>query len=177
MARQSPYQPSLLRLLHGLSALVLFGAATSGYWIYEQFDGRWGKLGLPMIDNVMGLHHTIGEFATVLMLLFVLYSLTLGRRKLVQLSSLKQLVQPTHPAWWNSLHRLTNTFIMGAAILAVVSGKRMEGRWLANEEFDQLPYLLHLSAWSAIGIGLILHLLMNLKIGGVPLLMSIFPSG
>ncbi|MBE9030078.1 cytochrome b/b6 domain-containing protein [filamentous cyanobacterium LEGE 11480] len=174
MARQSPYQPSLLRLLHGLGALIILGAATSGYLIYEEFDGRWGKLGLPATDNIMGLHHTIGEIATLIMLLLVLYSLTLGRSKLVQLSSLKQLAHPRRPAWWYSLHRLTNTFIMGAAILALVSGKQMEGRWLANEEFDHLPYLFHLSAWSAIGIGFIFHILMNLKIGGMPLLMSIF---
>lgn len=174
MARLSPYQPSLLRLLHGLGALLVLGAAISGYWLYDRFDGRYGKIGLPEVDNLMGLHHTIGEIATIGLFLFLLYSFTLGRSKLIQLSNLKQLTQPTRPAWWYGLHRLSNTFIIGAVILAIASGKRMEGSWLANGELDQLPYVVHLSAWSAIGIGFMLHIGMNLKIGGMPLLMSIF---
>jgi hypothetical protein len=50
----------------------------------------------------------------------------------------------------------------------------MESRWLANGDLNQLTYLVHLGAWGTIGIGLILHLLLNFKIGGMPLLLSIF---
>jgi thiosulfate reductase cytochrome b subunit len=143
MPRSAPYQPSLLRLLHGVTALLFLGAAASGYWVYDQFDGRWGRIGLPMRDQI-------------------------------QQSSLKHLTQVQTPMWWQSLHRLTNTFILGGAILAVLSGSQMNGSWLINREFNHGLYTLHLSAWAAIGLGFILHLLMNLKIGGVPLLLSIF---
>jgi hypothetical protein len=174
MPRSAPYQPSLLRLLHGVTALLFLGAATSGYWVYDQFDGRWGRIGLPMRDQMMDWHHTIGGKALLVLVLFGLYSLTLGRHRLIQQSSLKHLTQVQTPMWWQSLHRLTNTFILGGAILAVLSGSQMNGSWLINREFNHGLYTLHLSAWAAIGLGFILHLLMNLKIGGVPLLLSIF---
>lgn len=174
MARLSSYQPSLLRLLHGVSALLILGSAVSGYWIYEQFDQRWGSLKLPPINNVMDLHHMIGEVMFLVLLLFVLYSLTLGRSRLVNFLRLKQFTQPRHLAWWMNLQRLCNTFILMAVIIAALSGKRMEGSWLANGELNQLPYLVHLGAWIAIGVGFILHLLINFKIGGVSLCLSIF---
>jgi hypothetical protein len=189
MSRQAPYQASLLRLLHGVSALLFLGAAASGYWIYDQFDGRWGRIGLPLLDRMMDWHHTIGGKALLVLVLFGLYSLTLGRHKLVQAASLKhltqlnqpqlnqpQLNQPqlNHSLWWQNLHRLVNTFVLGAAILAVGSGSWMQGSWLANGDLDHGLYTLHLSAWSAIGVGVILHVLMAVKVGGVPLLLSIF---
>jgi Prokaryotic cytochrome b561 len=176
MSRQAPYQASLLRLLHGVSALLFLGAAASGYWIYDQFDGRWGRIGLPPLERMMDWHHTIGGKALLVLAVFGLYSLTLGRHKLVQAASLKQLTQVNQPMWWQSLHRLVNTFVLGAAILAVGSGSRMQGSWLVNGELDHGLYTLHLSAWSAIGVGVVLHLIMTLKVGGFPLLLSIFST-
>jgi hypothetical protein len=174
MARLSPYQPSLLRLLHGVSALLIFGSAISGYYVYVQFDGRWGRLGLLPMMNVMDEHKAIGEIMFLILLLFGLYSFTLGRSKLAQRAHFKQLMQPNRPSWWSSCQRFSNTFILGAVVLAALSGKRMESRWLANGDLNQLTYLVHLGAWGTIGIGLILHLLLNFKIGGMPLLLSIF---
>ena len=43
MAR-APYQPSLLRLLHGVTALLVLGAWLSGLFVYSRYDGRWGRL-------------------------------------------------------------------------------------------------------------------------------------
>ena len=104
----------------------------------------------------------------------MLYSLTLGRSRLVNFLRLQQFTQPRHPAWWINLQRLSNTFILIAVIIGALSGKRMEGRWLANGDLNQSTYLVHLGAWIAIGVGLILHLLTNFKIGGVSLWLSIF---
>ncbi len=174
MARLSSYQPSLLRLLHGVSALLILGSAVSGYWIYAQFDQRWGSLKLPPINHAMDLHHMIGEGMFLVLLLFVLYSFTLGRSRLVNFLRFKQFTQPSHPAWWVNLQRLSNTLILVAVIIAALSGKRMEGRWLANGDLNQSVYLVHLGAWIAIGVGFILHLLINFKIGGVSLWLSIF---
>jgi hypothetical protein len=174
MSAKAPYQPSLLRLLHGLSGLALLVATTTGYWIYDQFDGRWGRIGLPHLDSIMDWHHDIAGKAILLFLLFGLYSLTLGRHRLIQQSSLKHLTQINTPIWWQGLHRLVNTTLLGAIVLAVLSGREMQGDWLFTDQLDQLPYLVHLAAWGTIGLGFILHLLMNLKIGGIPMLLSIF---
>jgi uncharacterized iron-regulated membrane protein len=174
MSSKAPYQPSLLRLLHGVSALLMLVAVTSGYWIYNQFDGRWGRIDLPHIDSIMDLHHGMAGKAMLFFVLFGLYSLTLGRRKLIQPSSLKHLTQVNTPIWWQSLHRLTNTFMLGGIALAVLSGRQLDGGWLVQGDFAHGTYVVHLAAWGAIGLGFMLHLLMNVKIGGIPLLLSIF---
>jgi hypothetical protein len=174
MSSKAPYQPSLLRLLHGVSALLTLVAVISGYWIYNQFDGRWGRIDLPHIDAIMDLHHGIAGKATLVFVLLGLYGLTLGRHKLIQPSSLKYLTQVNAPVWWQSLHRLTNTFMLGGIVLAVLSGRQMNGGWLVQGDFAHGTYVVHLAAWGAIGLSFVLHLLMNVKIGGISLLLSIF---
>ena len=57
-----PYQPSLLRLLHGATALLVPLAWLTGLLVYSASDGRWGRLPLA--------------------LLFALYALTAGRLRL-----------------------------------------------------------------------------------------------
>jgi hypothetical protein len=148
-------------------------AVTSGYWIYNQFDGRWGRIDLPHLDSIMHWHHEIAGKAMLFFLLFGLYSFTRGRHKLIQASSLKHLTQVNRPIWWQSLHRLTNTFMLGGIALAVLSGRQMNSSWLVQGDFAHGTYIVHLSAWGAIGLGFILHMLINLKIGGIPLLRSI----
>jgi Prokaryotic cytochrome b561 len=174
MSAKAPYQPSLLRLLHGISGLALLAAVITGYWNYDQFDRRWGYIGLPRIDSIMDWHHEITGTASLIFILFGLYSLTLGRHRLIQLASLPHLTQINQPLWWQALQRLVNTTLLGAIVLALLSGRQMQGHWLITGELDQLPYLVHLAAWGTIGLGFILHLLMHLKIGGIPLLRSIF---
>ncbi len=174
MSAKAPYQPSLLRLLHGISGLALLLATATGYWIYDQFDGRWGRIGLPKIDSIMDWHHDIAGKAILLFLLFGLYSLTLGRHRLIQLANLPHLTQINTPRWWQALHRLVNTSLLGAIVLAVLSGREMQGGWLVTGDYQQVVYSVHLAAWGTIGLGFLLHLLMNLKIGGSPMLLSIF---
>jgi hypothetical protein len=169
-----PYQPSLLRLLHGVTATLVMLSWISGYWVYNQFDGRWLKLGLPRIDAIIDIHGTIALTFFLVLPLLVIYSLTLGRRKLVQPSTLSQLGQIGKPAWWVGLQRLTNTLLLLATVLAWISGKQMQESWLPLGQLDHLPYLMHLFAWLLVAVCLGLHLVMNWKVGGVPLLLSIY---
>jgi hypothetical protein len=69
---------------------------------------------------------------------------------------------------------LVNTTLLRAIVLAVISGRQMQGNWLVIGDYQQGVYVLRLCAWGAIVLGLILYLLMNLKIGGIPMLLSIF---
>ena len=39
-----PYRPSLLRLLHGATTVLVPLAWLSGLLVYSNLDGRWGRL-------------------------------------------------------------------------------------------------------------------------------------
>ncbi len=59
MGRATPYQPSLLRLLHGVTALVVPLAWLSGLVVLINHDGRWVQL--PAVPgDWIDVHGTIG---------------------------------------------------------------------------------------------------------------------
>ncbi|MFM7677030.1 MAG: cytochrome B [Synechococcus sp.] len=148
-----PYQPSLLRLLHGATALLVLAAWLSGLVVYGRYDGRWGRLpftigaGLDWID----LLGTGGVLLWPLALLFGLYAITLGRRRL------------RNPA---------NAVALLALALAVGSGKLMNENWLRDGQLQPLVYSLHLLGWLGITAALLWHLAALRLRGGTPLLRS-----
>jgi hypothetical protein len=134
MSLRTPYQPLLLRILHGVTATLVLLALISGYWVYNTFDGRWGRLALPRIDPMVDIHGTIGLGFFVVPPLLVVYSLGAGRRKLLQPNSLGQLARWGSPTAWGALQRLVNTAMLVAAGLLRVSGKLMEESWLPQPD-------------------------------------------
>lgn len=50
-----PYQPLLLRILHGLTGLFLTAAILTAYWTYDTYDGRWGRIPLPTFPDIEGM--------------------------------------------------------------------------------------------------------------------------
>lgn len=174
MSRSKPYQPLLLRLLHGVNALVVLAAVVTGFWVYNTFDGRWGKLPLPFVQDIIGIHGTFGVTFLFVMPALAVYSFHAGEKRLVQSDSFAKLKQVGKPIWWYTLHRIANTAMLLAATFSLLSGRMMKEEWLPNGELTQIWYLLHLSAWVTIVICLAIHLLMNAKVGGVPLLLSMF---
>ncbi len=169
-----PYQPLLLRLLHGLNGLVILLLALTGFWIYNTWDGRFGRLALPQADRLwIDIHGTLGVGFLFILVAFSGYSLTAGRHRLIQAHSLSDLTQVGKPVGWYALHRLTNTGMLGAAIFALVSGKLMDENWLPQGNLTSPLILIHLTAWAAIIAALALHLLMIARVGGIPLLLSI----
>ncbi|HIK56385.1 MAG TPA: cytochrome b/b6 domain-containing protein [Synechococcales cyanobacterium M55_K2018_004] len=172
MARTTPYQPLLLRLLHGLSAALVIGALITGFWVYNTYDGRFVRLPLPNLPDIQGLHGTFGLVFLILLPFFALYSFHIGYRRLIQPDSLKQLSRVGEPIWWVTLQRLTNTGMLLAAVLAVMSGRMMKEEWLPAGQLDHGWYYLHLGGWVVMLLSLLLHLLMSAKVGGMPLLLS-----
>jgi uncharacterized iron-regulated membrane protein len=65
-----PYQPSLLRLLHGATALLALAAWLSGLVVYSSFDGRWGRLPLNLAGDWIDIHGSLGVILWPLALLF-----------------------------------------------------------------------------------------------------------
>lgn len=173
MTSPKVYQPILLRILHsGASGLTLL-AVISGFLVYNTFDKRWGQLPISSILTIQDIHGTIAVAFLLFLPFFALYSFHVGSRRLVQDQSLTQLKQVGKPIWWISLHRLANTLMLLSVTIAAITGRMMKEQWLPAGELNQPWYLAHLGSWVGVLISLGLHVLMGVKVGGVPLLLSI----
>lgn len=146
-----PYQPSLLRLLHGTTALLVPLAWLSGLVVYSSYDGRFGRLPLTLPGEWIDIHGTLGVLLWPIAALFALYALTAGKARLRQ------------PA---------NAGALLALALAVGSGKLMQEQWLRNGQLHHLIYSLHLTAWLLIDAAVLWHLAAVLRRGGIPLASS-----
>jgi hypothetical protein len=174
MTRSQPYQPLALRTLHGsISALIVIALLT-GVLIYNSSDRRFGYLPIPTIPKIESIHKLFGRVFLLVIPFFAIYSFGAGRHRLIQPDSIKRLKSIGKPIWWYTLHRIVNTFMLLGATLALVSGREMQVGLLGQGELKHTWYTLHLVSWLLIFGCLAMHLLMIAKIGGVPLMISIF---
>ena len=146
MARTIPYQPSLLRLLHGITALLVPLAWLSGLVVLANHDGRWFRLPFVVPGDWIDIHGTVGALLWPVALLLALYALRAGRARLRQ------------PA---------NAAALLGLVLAVGSGKLMQEDWLRTGQFDHVAYHLHLLAWLLIAAAVIWHVSSVLRRGGL----------
>ena len=146
-----PYQPSLLRLLHGVTALLVPLAWLTGLLVYTTYDGRFGRLPVTLPGEWIDTHGSVGVLLWPVALLFGFYAITAGRGRL------------RHPG---------NGIALLALILAIVTGKLMEEDWLRVGEFDHLVYSLHLLAWLSLAVAVALHVSSVLQRGGLTLARS-----
>ncbi|HEY9832463.1 MAG TPA: cytochrome b/b6 domain-containing protein [Stenomitos sp.] len=174
MPASKPYQPSLLRFLHGINALIALLAIITAFWVYNTFDGRLVKLPLPEINDIIGIHGTFGVALLLMMPVFALYSFHVGHKRLVQSDSFTKLTQIGKPIGWYSLHRIVNTVMLLAATWALITGRMMKEEWLPTRELNHIWYQLHLAGWVILVVCLLMHLLMGIKVGGLPLIVSMF---
>lgn len=89
----APYQPSLLRLLHGLTALLVGLCWFTGLALYSQFDGRWGRIPLRL-PEVIDLHGSLGLVLLLVSLPFGAYAVSLGRGRLSRAAKAAPLLAP-----------------------------------------------------------------------------------
>jgi hypothetical protein len=174
MSRSAPYQPLLLRILHGVSGILAIAAIITGFLVYNTFDGRFGKILIPRIDAIIDIHGTIAVFFLIVFPAIALYSFHAGSKKLLQPDSLQKLTEIGRPIWWVSLQRITNTLMLIASVFALISGRMMQEEWLPTGELDHSWYYLHLLSWVVMIVCVAIHVLMSSKVGGVPLLVSMF---
>ena len=172
IAPSRPYQPFLLRVLHGLTGLCLIAAILTAYWTYDTYDGRWGRIPLPTYQNIEGIHGTFGLWTLLIFPAFVIYAFHRGQRRLVQPGSLGKLAEVGKPIWWYTFNRVTNTLSLLALTFALFSGKMMDETWLPKGELNHAWYYAHLISWVVMVGMLLVHVLMNAKVGGSPLLLS-----
>ncbi|HIK44150.1 MAG TPA: cytochrome b/b6 domain-containing protein [Leptolyngbyaceae cyanobacterium M65_K2018_010] len=172
LALAKPYQPFLLRVLHGLTGLCLIAAILTAYWTYDTYDGRWGRISLPTYQAIEGIHGTFGLWTLLIFPAFVLYAFHRGQRRLIQPDSFDKLAQVGKPIWWYTLNRGTNTLALLALTFALFSGKMMDETWLPQGELTHAWYYAHLISWVVMVSAIALHLLINAKVGGTPLLLS-----
>ncbi len=177
MPQSRPYQPLLLRLLHGLNAAIALLAILTAFLVYNTYDGRLGKVPVARIADIIGIHGTFGKMLLLgVMPAFALYSFHAGQKRLVQPDSFGQLTQLGKPIWWYSLHRIVNTLMLLALTWAIASGSMVKEEWLPAGELTQLWYYLHASGWVVLVFCLAMHLLMSAKVGGLPLILSMFDA-
>ncbi len=174
MKAASPYQPLILRILHGVIAIVGIGAIVSAFWVYNTYDGRIIKISLPKIEDIIGIHGTLGLTFLLLLPIFALYSFHFGQKRLIQPDSIQKLSQIPKPIGFYNLHRIVNTLMLLAATWAVITGRRVKEEWFAAGELEHIWYYLHLVAWLILVSGLLFHLVMGLKVGGLALITSMF---
>lgn len=172
MSRSTPYQPSLLRLLHGLTALVILLALLSSAWVYLSYDKRLIQLSVPKIPDIIGIHGTFGVGLLLLLPLFALYSFHLGQNRLIGSNTLPQLQRLPRAAGRYALHRLVNTVMLLAATFALITGRMMKEAWLPEGRLTETWYTLHLWAWVLMALALVFHLAAASWVGGVRLLQS-----
>ena len=146
-----PYQPSLLRVLHGATAVLVAIGWITGLLLLGSFDGRWGRLPFTLDGEWIELHGRVGLLLALVLLLFVPYALTLGAGR---------------------LRRFANSLPLLALVLAVGSGLQMESEWLVNRATTPLPYALHLTAWLLLAVSVPLHLIGAVRRGGWSLAVS-----
>ncbi|AFZ11422.1 hypothetical protein Cri9333_0454 [Crinalium epipsammum PCC 9333] len=158
MKSTQPYQPLLLRILHGFTGLFLVAAILTAFWTYDTYDGRWGRIPLPTYRDIEGVHGTFGLYTLLIFPFFVLYAFHRGQRRLIQPDSLAKLSSFGKPIWWYTLNRFTNTFALIALTFAVFSGKMMDETWLPKGELNHAWYYAHLIAWVIMAIAIALHL-------------------
>lgn len=177
MPKSRLYQPLLLRLLHGLNAAIALLAIGTAFLVYNTYDGRFGKVPVPRIADIIGIHGTFGKLLILgVMPAFALYSFHRGQKRLVQPDSLGKLRQFGTPIWWYSLHRIVNTLILVAVAWAIASGSMVKEQWLPAGELTHVWYYLHLSGWVILVLCVALHLLMSAKVGGLPLILSVLDT-
>ncbi len=174
MAPSRPYQPLLLRVLHGITGLSLIAAILTAYWTYDTYDGRWGRIPLPTFQAIEGIHGTFGLWTLLIFPAFVIYAFHRGQRRLIQPDRLGQLAQLGKPIGWYTLNQVTNTVALLALTFALFSGKMMDETWLPKGELTHSWYYAHLISWVVMVVAILLHLLMNAKVGGSPLLISMW---
>ncbi|SKB12293.1 conserved membrane hypothetical protein [Planktothrix sp. PCC 11201] len=175
MSKTQPYQPLFLRVSHALNAFLVLGAFLTGFLVYDSYDRRFGGLGLTEEKRrLIDIHGTFGFFLLFVYFVFVVYSLIAQRKKLIQGNTLQTLTKINKPAWWYTLLRISNTLALIAVALSVISGKFQQEDWLPNGEFNHLWYFVHLIAWVMILFSIMIHILMAIKVGGVPLIISMF---
>ena len=121
---------------------------------------------------IEGIHGTFGLYTLLIFPVFVFYSFHRGQQRLVQPDSFAKLRQIGQPIWWYTLNRFTNTLSLIALTFALFSGKMMSEKWLPKGELDHAWYYAHLISWVVVVVAIALHLLMNAKVGGAPLLLS-----
>jgi cytochrome b561 len=134
MTPSRPYQPLLLRVLHGLTGLCLMAAIVTAYWTYAVYDGRWSRIPLPNYQAIEGLHGTFGLWTLLIFPAFLVYACCQGRRRLLQPQSWQHLTQVGRPIWWYTVNRLVNTLALLALTFALYSGKMMDETWLPRGE-------------------------------------------
>jgi hypothetical protein len=157
---------------------MLLGVAAwlTGFAVYNQFDGRFGRLSVWQLPDSIDLHGTLALGTLVIFSLLALYSLTLGRYRLFNTAALEALRRSSSRQQQLSWLHLSNTLALFGGVLAVLSGRMMQEDWLEKGQLSQFWYSAHLLSWVLLGLVIIGHVLSVWMVGGWPLIRAMFSA-
>ncbi|MEA5540529.1 MAG: hypothetical protein WAN66_24680 [Limnoraphis robusta] len=86
-----PYQPLLLRILHGVTGICAIAAILMAAWRYDTDDRRFSRIFLPKLEAIEGIHGTFGLWTLLIFPVFVVYAFRRGQKRLIQPDSVQKL--------------------------------------------------------------------------------------
>ncbi|MEB3256247.1 MAG: cytochrome B [Synechococcaceae cyanobacterium] len=151
-----PYQPSLLRLLHVPTVLLVVALWLSGLVILAIHDSRLALLprGFAGVDWI-DVHGSLGVPLVLLLTLFAPYALSVGRPL---------------------LRRPANLLPLLALLLSVGSGLLMRESEVRSGLTGGPVVALHVGGWVVMALAVLLHVGGVLRRGGWPLAASMFQT-
>lgn len=183
-----PQQNNIFRLVHavhGLTVLLLLVTGLQSYNVWDQGFGLIPKvftLG-TWAGNPKALHIAFAWLFLANGFGFSVYQVVSGRKKLFQTQDAAVLVASVRnwQRWNYALHRYINTALTWLSTLFAFTGLILTnwagmGIWASVLGGQSLIRSTHLGLGPLLGLIILVHLSLMLKVGGVPLVLSAFTS-
>jgi thiosulfate reductase cytochrome b subunit len=183
-----PKQTNIFRVVHavhGLAVLLLLFTGLQSYNVWDQGFGLVPKvftLG-TWAGNPKALHIALAWLFLANGLGFSLYQAISGGKKLFREQDAEVLVASVQnwQRWNYALHRYINTALTWLSTLFAVTGLILTnwggmGLWASVLGGDSFIRSVHLGLVSFLSLVVLAHLLLMVKVGGVPLVLSAFIS-
>jgi thiosulfate reductase cytochrome b subunit len=183
-----PKQNNIFRVVHavhGLSVLLLLVAGLQSYNVWDQGFGPIPKvftLG-TWAGNPKALHIAFAWLFLANGLGFSLYQVVSGEKKLFRAQDAEVLVASVQnwQRWNYALHRYINTALTWLSTLFAFTGLILTnwggmGTWASGLGGEGFIRSMHLGLVPFLGLIILAHLGLMLKVGGVPLVLSAFIS-
>ncbi len=183
-----PKQNNLFRVVHAVHGLAVLLLLFTGLQSYNAWDQGFGLI--PKVftlgtwaGNPKALHIALAWLFLTNGLGFSLYQAISGGKKLFREQDAEVLVTSVQnwQRWNYALHRYINTALTWLSTLFAVTGLILTnwggmGLWASILGGDSFIRSVHLGLAPFLGLVVLAHLLLMVKVGGVPLVLSAFIS-
>jgi thiosulfate reductase cytochrome b subunit len=187
-AMSIPKQNNLFRVVHAIHSLTILLLLITGLQSYNVWDQGFGLIAKVFTlgtwsGNPKALHLAFSWLFLANGFGFSVYQVISGRKKLFQAQDAEVLVASVQnwQRWNYALHRYINTALTWLSTLFAFTGLVLSnwggmGMWASVLGGQSFIRSLHLGLVPFLGLIILAHLGLMLKVGGVPLILSAFTS-